>query len=91
MAAVAGVKAGRDVPSLRFTDSHPGPVRGGLYSGWARIVPEPASSTAMDVLGDLHGVLGERTGAVLARKLATARREGCLRGTLEELRNPWAS
>jgi len=57
----------------------------------ARIVPEPAPSTAMDVLGDLYGVLGERTGAVLARKLATARREGCLRGTLEELRNPWAS
>ena len=57
----------------------------------ARIVPEPAPSTAIDVLGDLYGVLGERTGAVLARKLATARREGCLRGTLEELRNPWAS
>ena len=57
----------------------------------ARIVPELAPSSAMDVFGDLHGVLGERTGAVLARKLATARRKGCLRNTLEELRNPWAS
>lgn len=57
----------------------------------ARIVPEPAPSTALEVFGDLHGVLGERSGTVLAREIANARREGCLRGTLVELRNPWAS
>ena len=56
----------------------------------ARIVPEPLPTTALDVFGDLHGVLGERAGAVLSSKLAKAR-NGRRRGTLAELRNPWAS
>ena len=57
----------------------------------ARIVPEPAPATAMEVFGDLHGVLGEHAGAVLARKLATARNGRRRRDSLRELRNPWAS
>jgi antitoxin (DNA-binding transcriptional repressor) of toxin-antitoxin stability system len=57
----------------------------------ACIVPEPPPSTALDVFGDLHGVLGERTGAVLAGALAAIRNGGRRRQTLQELRNPWAS
>jgi antitoxin (DNA-binding transcriptional repressor) of toxin-antitoxin stability system len=57
----------------------------------AHIVPEPPSSTALDVFGDLHGALGERAGAVLARTLAVVRHGKRRRGTLQELRNPWAS
>ena len=57
----------------------------------ACIVPEPAPSTALDVFGDLHGVLGEPAGAVLANSLAAVRNGGRRRQTLQELRNPWAS
>jgi antitoxin (DNA-binding transcriptional repressor) of toxin-antitoxin stability system len=57
----------------------------------ARIVPEPPPSTALDIFGDLHGVLGKRAGAVLAGKLAAVRNGKRRRGTLRELRNPWAS
>ena len=57
----------------------------------ACIVPEPLPSTALDVFGDLHGVLGERVGAVLASTLAAVRNGGGRRETLQELRNPWAS
>jgi len=57
----------------------------------ACIVPEPPPSTALDVFGDLHGVLGERAGAVLASTLAAVRNGRHRRQTLQELRNPWAS
>lgn len=57
----------------------------------ACIVPEPPPSSALDVFGDLHGVLGERAGAVLASTLATVRNGKHPRATLQELRNPWAS
>jgi antitoxin (DNA-binding transcriptional repressor) of toxin-antitoxin stability system len=57
----------------------------------ARIVPEPPPATALDVFGDLHGVLGEPAGAVLARSLAATKNGKRFRGTLQELRNPWAS
>ena len=57
----------------------------------ARIVPEPPPSTALETFGDLYGVLGERPGAVLAGKLAGVRNGKRRRGTLRELRNPWAS
>ena len=57
----------------------------------ACIVPEPLPSTALEVFGDLHGVLGERVGAVLARTLAGVRNGKRRRGTLQELRNPWVS
>lgn len=45
----------------------------------------------MEVLGDMHGVLGERGGAILAKKLAAIRNGNHRRGTLRELRNLWAS
>lgn len=57
----------------------------------ACIVPEPPPSTALEVFGDLYGVLGERTGAMLANTLAAARSGVQGRQTLGELRNPWAS
>ncbi len=57
----------------------------------ARIVPEPPAQTALDVFGDLHGVLGEAAGVVLMRKLAANRRGTRRHATLRELRNPWAS
>ncbi len=57
----------------------------------ARIVPEPPLCTALVMFGDLHGLLGERAGAVLARKLAAVTKAQRRRGTLCELRNPWAS
>ena len=57
----------------------------------ACIVPEPPPATALDVFGDLHGVLGERVGAILASSLAAVRNGGRRRKTLQELRNPRAS
>ncbi|MBI5385983.1 MAG: hypothetical protein HZA90_15000 [Verrucomicrobia bacterium] len=57
----------------------------------ARIVPEPPPATALEVFGDLHGVLGEQGGTVLATSLAKVRNGGKRQGTLQELRNPWAS
>ena len=57
----------------------------------ACIVPEPPPATAMDVFGDLHGVLGEREGAILAGTLTAAKNGKRHRGTIQELRNPWAS
>ena len=57
----------------------------------ARIVPEPRPADALEVFGDLYGVLGERSGAALADTLAAARKGGRRCQTLQELRNPWAS
>ena len=57
----------------------------------ARIVPEPSPANALEVFEDLHGVLGEREGAVLANTLGAVRKAGGLRETIEELRNPWVS
>jgi hypothetical protein len=57
----------------------------------ARIVPEPPPATALEVFGDLHGVLGEPAGAVVANSLSKVRNGGKRRRTLHELRNPWAS
>ena len=57
----------------------------------ACIVPEPPPATAMDVFDDLHGVLGERDGAILAGTLTVAKNGKRRRGTIQELRNPWAS
>ena len=53
----------------------------------ARLVPEPAEQTALEVLGDLYRTLDEATGKALAHAVSRAK----LRGTLGELRNPWAS
>jgi antitoxin (DNA-binding transcriptional repressor) of toxin-antitoxin stability system len=57
----------------------------------ARILPEPPPATALEIFDDLHGVLGERAGAVLAGKLAAVRNGKRHQGKLRELRNPWAS
>jgi hypothetical protein len=54
----------------------------------ARIVPESAPATALDIFGDLYGVLGESAGAILAGKLTAVRNGKRRRGTLRELRNP---
>jgi hypothetical protein len=56
----------------------------------ASILPEPLACTALEIFGDLHGVLGERAGSVLADKV-TAGGKSRRRGMLRELRNPWAS
>ena len=55
----------------------------------ARLVPEPPAQNALEVLGDLYRTLDDET----ADALATAIRSGWKgkRGTLGELRNPWAS
>lgn len=57
----------------------------------ARIVPEPRPADALQVFGDLYGVLGERAGAALANGLTAARKGGRRRQSLLELRNPWDS
>ena len=57
----------------------------------ARIVPELAPTNALEVFGDLHGLLGEAAGAILATGLADLRKEGGRRQSLQGLRNPWAS
>jgi len=54
-------------------------------------MPEPSLATALDVFGDLHGAIGEDAGSILAGKLAEVRNGKRRRGTLRELRNPWAS
>lgn len=55
----------------------------------ARLVPEPAAQTALEVFGDLYRTLDEATGEFLAR--AVERTRGKLSGKLGDLRNPWAS
>ena len=55
----------------------------------ARLVPEPPAQNAIEVLGDLYRTLDDKTADVLAKAVATGRKGK--RGTLNELRNPWAS
>jgi antitoxin (DNA-binding transcriptional repressor) of toxin-antitoxin stability system len=55
----------------------------------ARLVPEPAEMTALEVLGDLYRTLDDGTADALAKAIKSTRKGN--RGTLEELRNPWAS
>ena len=57
----------------------------------AGILPEPSVQTALEVFGDLHGVLQEPAGSALTRKLAELRADQRRQGTLREVRNPWAS
>ena len=57
----------------------------------ACIVPDPPPATAMGVFGDLHGILGEREGAILASTLTVVKNGKRRRETIQELRNPWAS
>lgn len=55
----------------------------------ARLVPEPPAQTALEVLGDLYRTLDEGTADALAAAIGRARKSR--RGTLAELRDPWAS
>ena len=55
----------------------------------ARLVPEPAARNALEVLGDLYRTLDEGTAEALAAAIKGARKGR--RGTLGELRDPWAS
>ena len=55
----------------------------------ARLVPEPAMQDALEVFGDLCGTLDDETGEALGKAIRDARKGA--RGTLGELRNPWAS
>ena len=51
----------------------------------ARLVPEPAEQTALQVLGDLYRTLDEATRNALAKAVARGRK---LAGTVGELRDP---
>ena len=55
----------------------------------ARLVPEPSAQNALEVLGDLYRTLDEATGDALAEAVDRGRKRK--RGTLNELRDPWAS
>ena len=55
----------------------------------ARLVPEPPARNALEVLGDLYRTLDERTADALATAINGAKKGK--RGTLGELRDPWAS
>jgi len=55
----------------------------------ARLVPEPPAQTALEVLGDLYRTLDEGTADALAAAIAKGRKGKT--GTLDELRDPWAS
>ncbi len=54
----------------------------------ARLVPEPEAMNALEVMGDLFRTLDEPTANALTEAVARGRKPR--RGTLNELRNPWA-
>jgi antitoxin (DNA-binding transcriptional repressor) of toxin-antitoxin stability system len=55
----------------------------------ARLVPEPPEQNAVEVLGDLYRTLDDETAEALAEAINSGKKSK--RGTLKELRNPWAS
>lgn len=55
----------------------------------ARLVPEPPEQDALEVLGDLYRTLDDKTADALAQAISGAKKTR--RGTLNELRDPWAS
>ena len=55
----------------------------------ARLVPEPAAQNALEVFGDLYRTLDEATADALSN--AVQKTKTSKRGSLGELRNPWAS
>lgn len=55
----------------------------------ARLIPEPPAQTALEVLGDLFRTLDEGTAEALAATIGSAKKGR--RGTLDKLRDPWAS
>jgi len=55
----------------------------------ARLVPESAAQSALEVLGDLYRTLDDDTADALAQAIGLARKS---KGkTLNALRNPWGS
>ena len=55
----------------------------------ARLVPEPPAQNALEVLGDLYRTLDDETADALADAINAGNKTR--RGTIRELRNPWAS
>lgn len=55
----------------------------------ARLVPEPPEQDALEVLGDLYRTLDDKTADALVQAIGGSKKVG--RGTLNELRDPWAS
>jgi antitoxin (DNA-binding transcriptional repressor) of toxin-antitoxin stability system len=55
----------------------------------ARLIPEPPAQDALAVLGDLYRTLDDETASALAAAMGAVRNRR--KGTLSELRNPWAS
>lgn len=55
----------------------------------ARLVPEPPAQNALEVRGDLYRTLDDATAAALSEAINGAKKGK--RGTLGELRDPWAS
>ena len=55
----------------------------------ARLVPEPPAQTALEVLGDLYRTLDDETADALTKAVHSAGKGN--KGTLKDLRNPWAS
>ena len=55
----------------------------------ARLVPEPQAQNALEVLGDLYRTLDDDTANALAEALDSGKK--ARRGTLNEVRDPWAS
>jgi antitoxin (DNA-binding transcriptional repressor) of toxin-antitoxin stability system len=54
----------------------------------ARIVPEPVGLNALEMFSDIYGVLSPKAGQELSEAMERARGVG---GTLDQLKNPWAS
>ena len=54
-----------------------------------RLVPEPQAQNALEVLGDLYRTLDDETADALVKAIDSGKKTK--RGTLSELRNPWAS
>jgi antitoxin (DNA-binding transcriptional repressor) of toxin-antitoxin stability system len=58
----------------------------------ARLVPEPPAQNALEVLGDLYRTLDDGTADALAEAVSAGRKtKRGARGTIGELRDPWAS
>ena len=55
----------------------------------ARLVPEPLAQNALEVFGDLYRTLDDEAADLLAKVINTGKKTK--RGSLTELRNPWAS
>jgi antitoxin (DNA-binding transcriptional repressor) of toxin-antitoxin stability system len=55
----------------------------------ARLVPEPKAQNALEVLGDLYRTLDDETANALVKAIHSDRKGK--HGSLDELRNPWAS